>query len=114
MFWEAVLFLVPLTFLLYFFLTRRGSRTSKFVPPGPLLGNLLDLRTFNHVTMRDLAKKYGDIYMMNIMGHKVFVLTNIDLAREALVRKGHIFAGRSFSYVIHALFREKEAILFGD
>ena len=118
MFWEAVLFLVPLSFILYFFLARRWSRTSKLVPPGPrqlpLLGNLLDILTFNHMTMRDLAKKYGDIYLMNIMGHKVFVVTNIDLAREALVRKGHIFAGRSFSYVIHALFKEKEAILFGD
>lgn len=118
MFWEAVLFLVPLSFILYFFLARRWSRTSKLVPPGPrqlpLLGNLLDILTFNHMTMRDLAKKYGDIYLMNIMGHKVFVVTNIDLAREALVRKGYIFAGRSFSYVIHALFKEKEAILFGD
>ena len=116
MFWEAVVVL-SISSLLFFFAVKRRSRARNF-PPGPpqlpFIGNLLDMRTFNHVTMRALAKRYGDIYAMKIMGNNVFVVTNIDLAWEALVRKGNIFAGRSDSYVSHALFQGKQAIIFAD
>ena len=117
MIWEAVVLLAPTFILLYFLVVQRWSRAMK-LPPGPrqlpLIGNLLDMRTFNHVTMEALAKQYGSIYMMNIMGHKVFVITEIDLAWEALVRKGNIFAGRSDSYISQTLFQGKQGIIFGD
>ena len=116
MFWEAlVLFII--SGLLYFLVAHRWTKAKRF-PPGPrqlpLIGNLLDMKNFNHLTMRALAKKYGDIYMISIMGQKVFIVTDIDLAWEALIRKGNIFAGRKKSYVSSTLFSEAEAIIFGD
>ena len=116
MIWEAVV-LIFLFCLLCFLVSRHRSRAKNF-PPGPrqlpFIGNLLDMPTFNHVTMKALAKQYGAIYTLNIMGHDVFVVTNIDLAWEALVRKGNVFAGRSDSYVGHALHQGQQAIIFGD
>ena len=64
--------------------------------------------------MKALAKQYGGIYWLKIISHNVFVVTNIDLAWEALIRKGNIFAGRSDSYVTNAVFHGKQAIIFGD
>ena len=116
MFWDAVIFLSICT-LLYFIVVNRGSRARNF-PPGPrqlpIIGNLLDMQTFNHVTMKALAKQYGGIYTFKIMKKHIFVVTNIDLAWEALVHKGNIFAGRSDSYVANTLYHGKQAIVFGD
>ena len=85
MFWEAVV-VVSVCTLLYFLMVRLWSGAINF-PPGPrnlpFIGNLLEMRTFNHVTMKSLAKRYGDIYTLTIMGKHVFVVANIDLAWEA-------------------------------
>lgn len=116
MFWEALV-LVAISSLLYFLVVHRWSQARHF-PPGPrqlpLIGNLLDMKSFNHMTMRALAKQYGDIYMMSIMGQKVFIVTDIDLAWDALIRRGNIFAGRSKNHVTDTLFSGAEAIIFGD
>ena len=64
--------------------------------------------------MRSLAKQFGGIYMMTIMGKNVFVVANIDLAWEALVRKGNIFAGRPTSFVIHTLNKGEQSLILGD
>ena len=52
--------------------------------------------------------------MMSIMGQKVFIVTDINLAWEALIRKGNIFAGRKTNHVTSFLFSGNEAITFGD
>lgn len=117
MFWEALI-LVAISALLYFLAVHRWSQVRHRFPPGPrqlpLIGNLLDMRTFNHMTMRELARQYGDIYMMSVVGQKVFVITDIDLAWDALIRRGNIFAGRTKMYVSSALQPEGEAIIYGD
>ena len=116
MFLEAVVFIF-ITSLLYYLVVCCWSQVRNF-PPGPrqlpLIGNLLDMQKFNHQTMRSLAKQFGGIYMITIMGKNVFVVANIDLAWEALVRKGNIFAGRPISYVMRSLYQGEQGLILGD
>ena len=116
MFLEAFLFIL-MGGLLYFLAVHRRKRSRNF-PPGPrglpLIGNLLDMKKFNHMTMRALAKQYGNIYMLTVLGKKIFVVTDIDLAWDALVRKGNTFAGRSCSYVTSSLNQGQESLIYGD
>ena len=116
MWFEAVV-LVATAGLLYFLTSHQWSRPRNAVPGPrrlPLIGNLLDMKNFNHLTMKALVAKYGDIYAMNFMGQQVFFVNSIELAWDVLIRKGNIFAGRTESYVTHALNREAEAIISGD
>ncbi|PFX13863.1 Steroid 17-alpha-hydroxylase/17,20 lyase [Stylophora pistillata] len=117
MYWEALI-LVAISTVVYLFVVRRWSERKYRYPPGPrqlpLIGNLLDMAKFNHVTMRKFARQYGEIYMMTVMGQKIFVVTDIELAWDALIRKGNIFAGRPKLFIYEALQPKGGAIVFGD
>lgn len=74
---------------------------AKNLPPGPpgwpLVGNLFQIilkrRHFIFV-IRDLRKKYGPIFSMQMGQSTLVIVTSPDLIHEALVQKGPIFASR--------------------
>ena len=116
MFMEA-LFVVLVSGVLYFFAMHRWSRVGNFPPgprPLPVIGNLLEMKKFNHVTMAAWAKQYGRIYMLTVLGKKVFIVTDIELAREALLRQGSVFAGRPTSYVMSCWYEFQPGLAFED
>ena len=47
-----------------------------------------------HVVFKELAREYGDVFSVKFASHWVVVLNNIDVVKEALLRKQDQFAGR--------------------
>ncbi|GAB2301099.1 hypothetical protein Dimus_035131 [Dionaea muscipula] len=67
-------------------------------PPGwPIVGNLLQVilqrRHFIYI-VRDLRKKYGPIFTMQMGQRTLVIVTGADLIHEALVQRGPLFASR--------------------
>ncbi|GMH30274.1 hypothetical protein Nepgr_032117 [Nepenthes gracilis] len=83
---------------------RRWSKTgggANNLPPGPpgwpIVGNLfqviLDRRHFIYI-VRDLRKKYGPIFTMQMGQRTLIIVTGDELIHEALVQRGPLFASR--------------------
>lgn len=72
------------------------ERTPPNLPSLPIIGSLLSLRTDSppHIFFQQLQKKYGDIYSLMMGSHKVIIVNNHHHAKEVLLKKGKIFAGR--------------------
>ncbi|KAK6133331.1 hypothetical protein DH2020_032934 [Rehmannia glutinosa] len=83
----------------------------KNLPPGPpgwpLVGNLfqaiLQRRPFIFV-VRDLRKKYGPIFTMQMGQRTIVIITSSELTHEALVQKGSLFANRPADSPIRLIF----------
>ncbi|XP_070574470.1 steroid 17-alpha-hydroxylase/17,20 lyase-like [Ptychodera flava] len=87
-------------------------------PPGPrglpFIGSIGALATDPIYKITDLAKKYGDIYSLKVGRKRIIVLNNIELVREALVKKQKAFAGRSFVYSLDLFSEGGEDIILGN
>ncbi|KAM6585760.1 hypothetical protein CsatB_012762 [Cannabis sativa] len=83
----------------------------KNLPPGPpgwpIVGNLiqviLERRHFIYV-VRDLRKKYGPIFTMQMGQRTLIIVTSPDLIHEALVQRGPEFASRPADSPIRLIF----------
>lgn len=103
----------PLLVSAFFFVVFR-SRHSKFktnLPPGPpgwpLVGNLFQVaqsgKTFLQY-VRDLEPKYGPIFTLRMGTRTMVIVTRADLAHEALVEKGQVFASRPMETPTRTIF----------
>ncbi|KAI0350839.1 O-methylsterigmatocystin oxidoreductase [Trametes cingulata] len=66
-------------------LRRHKSRSSRPLPPGPtplpIVGNLLDMPTKRlGPAFRDMAKKYGDVVYLDILGQPMIILNSYEAA----------------------------------
>ena len=91
----------------------------KNYPPGPfplpVIGNLhLISRIKPYETLRDLGKKYGDVFSISFGMHRIVVVNKIEPAREALITKSNDFAGRPSSYTIQIFSRDHRGIIFSE
>lgn len=90
----------------------------KDYPPGPyplpVIGNLHLMSAKPHETFRDMAKKYGDVFSISFGMQRLVIVNTIVPAREALITKGSVFAGRPKSYTINMLSRGYKDIAFSD
>ena len=88
------------------------------LPPGPiplpLIGNMLQMGPNPHIGLTKLAKKYGKIFRIQVGAHRIVVINDIELAREALVRKSNDFAGRPMFYTASLISRGGKDIAFAD
>nr|ATG29976.1 CYP77F35 [Taxus chinensis] len=85
--------------LLWFFFSRK--KTKCHLPPGPpgwpIVGNLLQITLSGqkfHVYTQKLRQKYGPIYAIRLGSRPMIMIAGHDLAYEALIQKGSIFASR--------------------
>eukprot|EP00794_Sanderia_malayensis_P009725 gene9725-10716_t len=91
---------------------------SKGLPPGPIplpiIGNLHLLGTSPHVAMKNLSRKYGDIYRIYFGPQLAIVVTHVDIALEGLVQKTTEFAGRPKLYTLDLASGDGKGIAFVD
>ena len=102
---EFYLFMVA-CFILPLVLLKMMLRPRYKLPPSPpsypILGHLHLLGELPHQSMRDLAKKYGDIYLLRLGSVPAIVVTTPQMAREFLQKHDITWAsraGRSMSAV---------------
>lgn len=72
------------------------DRAPPNLPSLPIIGSLLSIRSDSppHIFFQQLQKKYGDIYSLMMGSNRVIIVNNHHHAKEVLLRKGKIFAGR--------------------
>ena len=73
------------------------------MPPGPfplpIIGNIHHIDyTKPHVTFRELSRKYGKIFTLQLGVQRSVVICGAEIAREALLKKAAVFAGRPPTY----------------
>ncbi|KAK6144644.1 hypothetical protein DH2020_021464 [Rehmannia glutinosa] len=94
----ALAFLI--SFLIFVFSRKSGSKKLN-LPPGPpgypVVGNLFQVARsgkpfFQYV--RELIPKYGPIMTLKMGTRTMIIISGADLAKEALIEKGQVFASR--------------------
>lgn len=72
----------------------------------PIIGNLHLLRNYKipYQGFSDLAKKYGDVYSLQMGSVPAVVVNGVDNVRQVLVQKGHQFDSRPNFNRYHQLF----------
>uniref|UniRef100_H3DQX4 Steroid 21-hydroxylase n=3 Tax=Tetraodon nigroviridis TaxID=99883 RepID=H3DQX4_TETNG len=93
-----------------------GPNGPPSLPALPLIGSLLSLRSPHppHVLFKELQGKYGQTYSLMMGSHCVIIVNHHIHAKEVLLKKGKIFAGRSRSVTTDVLSRDGKDIAFGD
>ncbi|PIA39173.1 hypothetical protein AQUCO_02700388v1 [Aquilegia coerulea] len=104
----ALVFFVSVFLVL---LSRKAKSKRVKLPPGPpgwpVVGNLFQLarsgkQFFQYV--RDLQPKYGPIFSLKLGTRTVIIVTSPELAHEALIEKGQVFANRPAEHATRAIF----------
>ncbi|XP_076830022.1 steroid 17-alpha-hydroxylase/17,20 lyase [Brachyhypopomus gauderio] len=92
------------------------DRSPPRLPSLPIIGSLLSLRSESppHIFFQKLKKKYGDIYSLMLGRHKLVIINNHRHAKEVLLKKGKIFAGRPRTVTTDLLTRNGKDIAFAD
>uniref|UniRef100_A0A1J3CR29 Cytochrome P450 77A3 n=1 Tax=Noccaea caerulescens TaxID=107243 RepID=A0A1J3CR29_NOCCA len=111
---DAIIFLFALYFINLWwrrFSPAGSSQCRLNIPPGPkgwpLVGNLLQVisqRRHFVFLMRDLRKKYGPIFTMQMGQRTMIIVTDEKLIHEALVQRGPTFASRPPDSPIRLMF----------
>lgn len=90
------LFIGLLLLVLQLMLKEPGLKEPPRLPALPLIGSMLSLWSSNppHVLFKALQGKYGQTYSLMMGSHRVIVVNHHAHAREVLLKKGKVFAGR--------------------
>ncbi|XP_041645223.1 steroid 17-alpha-hydroxylase/17,20 lyase [Cheilinus undulatus] len=93
-----------------------GPREPPCLPSLPLIGSLLSLQSPHapHVLFKELQQKYGQMYSLMMGSHRVIIVNHHTHAKEVLMKKGKIFAGRPRTVTTDILTRDGKDIAFGD
>ncbi|XP_061737611.1 steroid 17-alpha-hydroxylase/17,20 lyase [Nerophis ophidion] len=93
-----------------------GAHKIPQLPSLPVIGSLLSLQSCHppHVLFQKLRHKYGDTYALMMGSQRVIVVNQHRHAREVLLKKGKVFAGRARTVTTDVLTRDGKDIAFGD
>ncbi|BBN06562.1 protein MpCYP829J1 [Marchantia polymorpha subsp. ruderalis] len=82
----------------------------------PVIGNLplLNSESIVHLTLMNLAQKFGPLYQLKLGMLKVLVISTPDLAKEILKNQDASFAGRPFTLVGELVFYQRQDIIFSQ
>ncbi|KAI3458187.1 hypothetical protein Pfo_014850, partial [Paulownia fortunei] len=107
----AALVLVPLFFLFL----KKSLFGATHLPPGPnawqVLGNISEFRKKPHVALTNLAKVYGPIMSLRLVGQVVVIASAAAAAKEILKTQDRIFSGRYLPGVYYKIPRAQQSSL---
>lgn len=75
-----------------------GLRRLPGPKPLPIIGNVLELGSRPYLSLTAMAKRYGNIFQIQIGMRPVVVLSGNETVRQALIKQGEDFAGRPDLY----------------
>uniref|UniRef100_F7BVU7 Uncharacterized protein n=1 Tax=Monodelphis domestica TaxID=13616 RepID=F7BVU7_MONDO len=117
--WEGAslksLLLFSAVFLMLASYLQRRRRHPNY-PPGPFqlpfLGNFFHMDHKNpHMAFYQLAKKYGNIFSLELVGCPVIVVTGLSLIKEVLVNQGQVFVDRPHTPLRSYVFKKLGLIM---
>ncbi|GJW55628.1 cytochrome P450 71A4-like protein [Tanacetum coccineum] len=92
------------------------SENKKRFPPSPpklpLIGNLLQLGSIPHRSLRDLSEKYGPLMLLHLGNKPTLVVTSADVAREVMKTHDLAFSDRPSLSIPNILFYGSTDIAF--
>ncbi|XP_061692184.1 steroid 17-alpha-hydroxylase/17,20 lyase isoform X2 [Syngnathoides biaculeatus] len=111
-----VCFFMVLSILAFKIRLQKSKEELPCLPTLPFIGSLLSLRSVHppHVLFKKLQEKYGQTYSLMMGSHRVIIVNQYSHAKEVLLKKGKIFAGRPRTVTTDVLTREGKDIAFGD
>ncbi|GAB6023742.1 hypothetical protein CHUAL_008497 [Chamberlinius hualienensis] len=90
----------------------------KNLPPGssglPLVGYLPFLNKKAYLTFFDLKKKFGNVFHLYLGSKLVLVLNDFDAIKEALIKQGDVFSGRTPTFEIEEFDGDHQGIVMTD
>ncbi|XP_072044019.1 steroid 17-alpha-hydroxylase/17,20 lyase-like isoform X1 [Amphiura filiformis] len=109
----TVVLLTILASLIYWSIRRPNG-----MPPGPtglpVVGNMFDFVDTPHVKFKEMTKKYGNVIAVKMGQQWMIVLNQIDVVRDALLRKPDEFAGRPDFYSFDIYSQNRKNIVSAD
>ncbi|XP_031551984.1 steroid 17-alpha-hydroxylase/17,20 lyase-like [Actinia tenebrosa] len=117
---EVLAFVVILVLL---YVAVKSTGRPKGMPPGPtplpIIGNFLEVIKWTsknqmQIEFTKAAKKYGNIFTVDIPGDRTVVVNSASIAREACLTKKDDFAGRPYKFTWDYLTRGSIDIAIGD
>ncbi|WMV48497.1 hypothetical protein MTR67_041882 [Solanum verrucosum] len=97
-------YILVLTLIFLYTLAKLSSRGTKKLPPGPspwtIIGNLHILVTKPHVSLANLAKKYGPIMRLKIGQATIVVISSSIMAKQVLKNQDLAFSTRFVPNVV--------------
>lgn len=111
---RCIIIFTSVFLLVRYFLYKKSILCQLPLPPGPkglpFLGFLPFLDKDFHITLTNLAKKYGPLYQIYLGGKRVVVLNDARLVREAF--RQPVFSGRPDTELTKLLQGYGECYLF--
>ncbi|XP_059804076.1 steroid 17-alpha-hydroxylase/17,20 lyase [Hypanus sabinus] len=111
----AVSFVI-LSFTSLFHKKPKVGKHPKSLPSFPFIGSLLSLRSDlpAHLLFQNFQKDYGDIFSLMLGPHYMVVINHYKYAKEVLVKKGKVFAGRPKMVTTDLLSNDGKGIAFAS
>nr|AMZ03391.1 cytochrome P450 CYP76AH9 [Plectranthus barbatus] len=113
----AALFLITLTFFL-FFKSESKRRGGANLPPGPyplpIVGNIFQLGKKPHQSLAQLAKIHGPLMSLHFGSVYTVIVTSPEMAKEIFVKNDQAFLNRTVVEAVHAHDHDKISMAFMD
>ncbi|KAK4486237.1 hypothetical protein RD792_008907 [Penstemon davidsonii] len=96
----AVMVVLFLFVLAWFYVFRSNNSSSKRLPPGPypfpIIGNLLQMGgKYPHVTLAKFSKTYGPLMSFRLGSVYTVIVTNTEMTKEIMLKNDLAFSGRA-------------------
>ncbi|KAI3866950.1 hypothetical protein MKX03_021993 [Papaver bracteatum] len=75
-------------------------------PRFPVIGNLHQLGTLAHQSLRDLSHKYGHLMLLHLGKSPALVVSSVEMAKEIMKNQDLVFANRPPLTAVKRLFME--------